>query len=125
GENLVVVLREGGFALALARFDEASPRARIGIGNDARRVEKPALLFRSQLREEPAIGVDRFEQLGGGAHALAEELGVGLNRRRVRHQSCHRALPTSDGAQTFPRYFSRLHVTRAISAPPLVVVVTV
>ncbi len=51
----------------------------IGIGHAPRRMEQPLRFLLRNLREQPAIGVDRFEEFRGGTDALLEGFvdGVG------------------------------------------------
>ena len=70
GEHLLRLLRQRRLAQPRAGLHQPPPRPRIGIRHHPRRVKKPLPLLRRQLRQQPAILVDRLEQLRRRAHAL-------------------------------------------------------
>jgi hypothetical protein len=72
GKHLLGLLRERRLAPPRAGLDQPAPRARIGIRHLPRRVQQPPGFFNGNLREQAAIGIDRFEQFRGRAHPFEE-----------------------------------------------------
>jgi len=71
-DHLLVNSNTRRLPLAHAGFDQPPPGAVIGLGDAARGMKKPLLLFRAYLGQLSAIAIERFEQLGGDEHTLIE-----------------------------------------------------